>query len=334
MAFNPSFVIRWNDHVATLESVVGDMKNTSPDVTLVCDGNMFITNRIVLAASSPLMSSLLKEQHDSPAILIVTGADPKHIGPILSLIHTGSMNINNDDIDGVVAAATQLQLTCLSSIPETHSTNSVVETFAERGKTVGEDEDRLETAVYQVENQEDLSKDSKEQYQYDCIPGDMKVIDEEKFKQLKKDIADEKLTLVKKDKILTWNCSLCDQKWLENSRNVRRHARRHMESHLNVKFQCLNCGNYLKSKESLYYHRSNYCKNRNNCQDSGYQILSGDGGNTIDPTDDENIIVEVNPSEVLKGESEADNVNGERVEAINLVEPDTGGKMDGGRERS
>ena len=91
----------------------------------------------------------------------------------------------------------------------------------------------------------------------------------------------------KKDKTLTWNCSLCDQKWLENSRNVRRHARRHMESHLNVKFQCLNCGNCLKSKESLYYHRSNYCKSRNNFQDSGYQILSGDGGNTIDPIDDE-----------------------------------------------
>ena len=41
----------------------------------------------------------------------------------------------------------------------------------------------------------------------------------------------------------------------------------------------------------------------------------------------------MNPSSGNKGESEADNVNGERVEAINLVEHDTGGKMDGGREK-
>ena len=36
---------------------------------------------------------------------------------------------------------------------------------------------------------------------------------------------------------------------------------------------------------------------------------------------------------VRDNESEADNVNGLRVEAINLVEHDTGGKMDGGREK-
>ena len=96
--------------------------------------------------------------------------------------------------------------------------------------------------------------------------------------------------------------------------HVPRHARRHMESHLSVKFQCLNCGNCLNTKESLYYHRSNYCKHDYISSDAGFHILSSGDNlkcNTIDQADEKNIIiVEVDPSEVnVKSDGDGDSID-------------------------
>ena len=43
---------------------------------------------------------------------------------------------------------------------------------------------------------------------------------------------------------------------------------------INVRFQCQGCGNVLKTKESFYFHRSNYCRNLYNVSaEPGFQML-------------------------------------------------------------
>ena len=57
MEFDQGFIIRLNDHGKTVENIIN---HASHDVTLVCDGKEFLSNRIVLSACSPLLFSLLK----------------------------------------------------------------------------------------------------------------------------------------------------------------------------------------------------------------------------------------------------------------------------------
>ena len=290
MEFDQGFIIRLNDHGKTVENIIN---HASHDVTLVCDGKEFLSNRIVLSACSPLLFSLLKEEPDtdSPRMMIVTDISSSLIDPILSFIHTGSMIINKADIGAVVAAASQLGI---QSIEESKSGMGVSDSFVGGG------------ALNDGEN--NLVNSNKKH----CIrvPDGKEVIDEDTYNKMKNDLVNEELKLVKKDKTSTWFCGLCGKKWMENSRNVRRHARRHMESHLSVKFQCLNCGKSLNTKESLYYHRSNYCKHDYISSDAGFHILSSDNlkCKTIDKSDEKNIIiVEVDPREVnIKSDGDVD----------------------------
>ena len=99
------------------------------------------------------------------------------------------------------------------------------------------------------------------------VPSDMNIIDAETYDNLKKNLVEESLKQEHEGKTLVWTCGICNKKWPENTRDTRRNSRRHMESHLVAKFQCLMCGNILKSKESFYHHRSSSCQ-----QSGGVQV--------------------------------------------------------------
>ena len=104
------------------------------------------------------------------------------------------------------------------------------------------------------------------------VPSDMHIIDAATYDNLKKTLVEESLKQEHEGKTLVWTCGICNKKWPENTRDTRRNSRRHMESHLVVKFQCLMCGNILKSKESFYHHRSSSCQQSGGAEVE-YQIL-------------------------------------------------------------
>ena len=125
---------------------------------------------------------------------------------------------------------------------------------------------------------EAVEEDSNIEFKSISGPLNMKVMDEETYQNLKQEMCDKNLKQETVDQTVRWRCDLCGKTWLDNTRDARRHAKRHMESHLLVKFQCVNCDKFLKTKESFYYHKSKYCKHvHQQSEYSDYLIFSVDG---------------------------------------------------------
>ena len=124
---------------------------------------------------------------------------------------------------------------------------------------------------------EALDEDSSMESKTISRPHNMQVIDEEKYQNLKQEMCDKNLKQETADLSVSWRCGLCNKTWLDNTRDARRHAKRHMESHLFVKFQCVNCDKFLKTKELFYYHKSKYCEQyHQHLEYSDYLIFSLD----------------------------------------------------------
>ena len=86
-------------------------QKTLSDVTLVCEEDYQIeAHRIVLAACSPFFSALLKKNNHSHPMIYMRGLKAKDLLNVVDFIYHGEANIYQDDLDGFLALADELQL--------------------------------------------------------------------------------------------------------------------------------------------------------------------------------------------------------------------------------
>ena len=244
--------LKWILQKPTLSSALVELKQSEPDVTLLCcDGQLFHENKIALSAASPFFYSIIKDfdQSPNPVKIILPEISSTHLELLLNFINTGETTIDRDNLDMVLVLAKQLQIQCFSetvlgdvTAPGEGSDTEVVES---------EPVSAVDTNV--VETGDDDSNVVDGPVEKD--EGD--IITELEYQQMKAQMFEE--NLIKTGGC--WKCSLCNKRWNEDTRKSRDHSRRHMESHIPVSFQCLGCKRILKTKKSLYYHRNNYCKN-------------------------------------------------------------------------
>jgi len=254
----PTFDIQWKDHKEVISKVITDLHDTH-DVTLVCGDSQVHSNKLFLSACSPFMYSVLKDS-TNPAVILVTETDPVLFSKLIRYIHTGSLVVDRDDIDE------------LGDLASAFGFNSFTPVNDEKR---GEDQEAVEDSR-ESDNLEKEGDFWKVEYPDPfpsqlSVPSDMNIIDAETYDALKKALVDENLKQEQEGETFVWICGICNRKWTENTKDSRRNSRRHMESHLVAKFQCLMCEKILKSKESFYHHRSS-------CQHSfgaevEYQIL-------------------------------------------------------------
>lgn len=116
-----------------MEDVADTLRYKDPDVTLVysdgVEGVHFSGSRILLSASSPLLYALLKDQPFIPSTVVVTGSGGKNstnFNSIMSFVHTGTIIVSKDDLEEVIAIASQLQLNCFSDLKENLESEQIV----------------------------------------------------------------------------------------------------------------------------------------------------------------------------------------------------------------
>ena len=81
------------------------------DVTLVCDDEKQIeAHRIILASCSPVFSTILKTNSHSHPLLYMRGLKAKDLVAIVDFIYHGETNIYQEDVDGFLTLAEELQL--------------------------------------------------------------------------------------------------------------------------------------------------------------------------------------------------------------------------------
>ena len=265
---DPSFDIQWKDHQKYLPKSLRTFKILLMLHLSVESLNQVHSNKLLLSACSPFMYSLLKDS-TIPAVLLVTETDSVLFSNLIRYIHTGSLVVNSDDIDklGDIAGAlgfnsfTTVEGENTAEVQETVEDNREIDNLdVENGNELVNMNDGMMECELEREKDGDTWKVEYPDHHQQMVPSDMNIIDAETYDNLKKNLVEESLKQEHEGKTLVWTCGICNKKWPENTRDTRRNSRRHMESHLVAKFQCLMCGNILKSKESFYHHRSSSCQ--------------------------------------------------------------------------
>ena len=107
------FCLKWNDFQQNIVSSYYDLRKDSDfcDVTLVCEEDQRIeAHRIILTACSPFFSSVLKKNKHSHPMIYMRGLKAKDLVAIVDFIYHGEANIYEEDLDGFLIIAEELQL--------------------------------------------------------------------------------------------------------------------------------------------------------------------------------------------------------------------------------
>merc|ERR1719447_2505826 len=102
-----------NNTIGALGRLIDD--HDFSDVTLVCeDGQQMEAHKVILAVSSPFFQSLLKRNKHPHPLIYMRGIESEDLKAIIDFLYCGEANVCQDNLDGFLAIAEELQLQGLS----------------------------------------------------------------------------------------------------------------------------------------------------------------------------------------------------------------------------
>ena len=113
MTTSEKFCLKWNDFQQNIVSAFHGLRKDVEysDVTLVCEDDQQIeAHRIIHTASSPLFSKVLQRNKHSHPMIYMRGLKAKDLVAMVDFIYLGEANIYQEDLDGFLALAEELQL--------------------------------------------------------------------------------------------------------------------------------------------------------------------------------------------------------------------------------
>ena len=251
------FCLKWNDFQENIVSSYQDLRSefNFSDVTLVCEEDHQIeAHKIILSACSPFFSSVLKRNKHPHPLFYMRGIKAKDMVAVVDFIYTGEANIYQDDLDGFLALAEELQLKGLAG-SQTEATRNLDEPTWEPPKPKQkkilkqEREGNVPDAIYKYSEYsiEDNSTSNA------ILPVDFgKVLVDSNMEDLmtKIDSLAEKVD----DGDFRWKCKVCG-KLVKVKRDMGRHIETHLEG---VSHTCNQCGKVSRSSNALVMHISTY----------------------------------------------------------------------------
>ena len=148
------FCLKWNDFQQNMLSSHQELRKEPEfsDVSLFCEDDYQIeAHRIILTACSPFFSTVLKTNKHSHPMIYMRGLKSKDLVAIVDFIYHGEANIAQEDLNGFLALAEELQLKGLTG--SQHDAEDVEE---ETNKT------RDETKTSQVQNRYQRNKEKQQ----------------------------------------------------------------------------------------------------------------------------------------------------------------------------
>ncbi|KAL0270806.1 UNVERIFIED_CONTAM: hypothetical protein PYX00_008096 [Menopon gallinae] len=110
------FCLRWNNHQSTLVAVFDGLleKGVLVDCTLAAEGQQLTAHKVVLAACSPFLETLLSRHYDKHPILILKDVKFSELKAMMDYMYRGEVNISQDQLGTFLKAAESLQIKGLS----------------------------------------------------------------------------------------------------------------------------------------------------------------------------------------------------------------------------
>ena len=107
------FCLKWNAFQQNIVTAYQDLHKQLDfsDVTLVCEEDYQVeAHRVILTACSPFFKSMLKKNQHSHPMVYIRGLKAKDLVAIVDFIYLGEANVCQEDLDGFLALAEELQL--------------------------------------------------------------------------------------------------------------------------------------------------------------------------------------------------------------------------------
>ena len=249
------FCLKWNDFQQNITSSYNELRKDSEfsDVTLVCERGQHIeAHRIILTACSPFFSTMLKGNKHSHPMIYMRGFKTTDLVTIVDFIYHGEANIYQEDLDGFLALAEELQLKGLSGTQEKMPNNV---------------EKELEKLYPQkTETRQPLLQEGK----HGANP-----TFSETFNQTKSYSDNHAIVKVKSDTLVVndlraqldsmmekvddgenkWKCKVCGKATRGRYAVAKSDMRRHIETHMEgLSYPCNHCGQFSRSSQALKMH--------------------------------------------------------------------------------
>ena len=103
------FLLKLPDHQTSLAGYI-KAETQFQDVTLACDGHQLQAHQVMLAAASPLLMNLLRDNPESHPLIHLSGVSFSHLKNIVKFIYTGEVFVSPDQLDSFLAVARELQV--------------------------------------------------------------------------------------------------------------------------------------------------------------------------------------------------------------------------------
>ena len=107
------FTLKWNDFQDNISSSFSNLRDNTnlSDVTLISeDGQYMEAHKIILSASSPFFMNILNTSKHPNPLIYLKGFKAKNLQSILDFMYHGVAEIYQENLDGFLAVAEELQL--------------------------------------------------------------------------------------------------------------------------------------------------------------------------------------------------------------------------------
>jgi hypothetical protein len=244
------FCLKWNDFQTNIVGSISELRRDTDfsDVTLVCEEDQQIeAHRIILTACSPFFSRVLKRNKHSHSMIYMRGLKAKDLKAIVDFIYLGEANIYQEDLDGFLVLAEELQLKGLAG-----TGNDPIDTV-EHPKPKPEPQriERKINAMHQPENYEQT-------FEVESSNNSIMPVYEGKL-AMNSDTEDIKAQIDLMIEVIgekAYRCTVCGKE-NRGKDSSRRDLGRHVETHIEgVSHPCSLCGKVSRSSHALQAHVS------------------------------------------------------------------------------
>ena len=265
-SINEKFCLKWNDFQENINSSFKELREGGDfsDVTLVCQDDQLVeAHRVILSACSPVLQNILKKNQHNHPLIYMRGLKAKHLFAIVDFMYQGEANIYQEDLDGFLSLAEELQLKGLSggnddneSTQNSSSANELESTKLDtklkplvQSKSKIKFESFASVALAKEESLVALETSHTSTYKGGIvsIPTDahkITYIDDA-------DELDEKINLMMLKVEGKWSCSVCGKIDHRKSNMIQHIEANHIEG---VTHTCNQCGKTSRSRNALCKH--------------------------------------------------------------------------------
>lgn len=140
MMADQQFCLRWNDHTSTMVKVFKQMLDNQAfvDCTLACEGRLIKAHKMILAACSPYLHTILEENTSKHPIIFLPHLKYSDIRALVDYMYCGEVNISFGHLPSLLKAAEVLRIKGLTDVTNGNGNGNNISSSSDHHQSSGD----------------------------------------------------------------------------------------------------------------------------------------------------------------------------------------------------